>query len=120
MSKSEISRMLGVDRKTVSKYADSDQSPEYTKSVKRKHKIDPYREYIKQRLEQYPTLSINRIYQEILAQGYLGKKTMVRDFVSEIKGEKEYLAVKRFETLPAQQVQVDWATMDKIVVYSSN
>ncbi|MBI5227453.1 IS21 family transposase [Candidatus Micrarchaeota archaeon] len=115
MSKSEISRTLGIDRKTVSKYAEAESGQSYFRTVKRTCKIDPYKDYIKQRLEQYPMLSIKRIYEEILSQGYPGKSTMVRDFIDEIKGEKEYLAVKRFETLPAQQVQVDWATMGTII-----
>lgn len=115
MSKSEISRTFGIDRKTVSKYADSETGPEYSKTRERTHKIDPYTEYIKQRLEQYPKLSMRRLYAEILAQGYQGKFTMVRDFIANLRGEKEYLAVLRFETLPAQQVQVDWATMGTIL-----
>lgn len=115
MSKSEISRTLGIDRKTVGKYAKLDVYQPYVRVEKRSCKIDPYKDYIEQRLQQYPLLSITRIYQEICEQGYPGKPTMVRDFINGIRDEKEYLAVKRFETLPAQQVQIDWATMGTII-----
>lgn len=114
MPKAEIARVFGIDRKTVSKYAEADQYQLYER-VPKVCKIDPYREYVKKRLEEYPLLSIKRVYREIVAQGYPGKETMVRDFINEIRDEKEYHAVKRFETLPGQQVQIDWATVGKII-----
>lgn len=113
--KAEVARLFGIDRKTVSKYAEADQYQPYVRIEKRSCKIDPYKGYVKQRLEAYPLLSMKRIYREIVAQGYPGKETMVRDFIHELRAEKEYTAVKRFETSPAQQVQVDWAIMGKII-----
>ena len=113
--KAEVARLFGIDRKTVSKYAEADAYQPYVRIEKRSCKIDLYRNYVKQRLEAYPLLSMKRIYREIVAQGYPGKETMVRDFINELRDEKEYHAVKRFETLPGQQVQVDWAIMGKII-----
>jgi transposase len=113
--KAEVARLFGIDRKTVSKYAEADAYQPYVRIEKRSCKIDLYRNYVKQRLEAYPLLSMKRIYREIVAQGYPGKETMVRDFINELRDEKEYHAVKRFETLPGQQAQVDWAIMGKII-----
>src|SRR5690606_24808844 len=82
---------------------------------RRKRKIDPYMDYITARLEQWPLLSAERLYQEIVAMGYDGSRRSVRRAVAEVRPKKkrEY---KPFETLPGEQAQVDWGHMGRILV----
>ena len=113
VSKSEIARMIGVDRKTVKKYANLDQYDPYFKKTKHEGKLEPYKDYIRSRLEQFP-LSGVRIFEEIQMQGYQGKKTILRDYIKTLRHEATYHAVKMFETEPGRQAQVDWAEFGTI------
>lgn len=113
VSVSEAARILGVARSTIRKYAQAPFFPEYVRRKKNGSKLEPYKEYIKGRLEKYP-LSGVRIYDEIKALGYQGQMTILRDFIRELKHEKEYHAVKMFETNPGQQGQIDWGHFGKM------
>jgi transposase len=53
-------------------------------------------------------LAYTSLLREIKAQGYTGSMTILKDFVRQIKGERVRAITERFETLPAQQAQVDW------------
>ncbi|MBI5133654.1 MAG: IS21 family transposase [Thaumarchaeota archaeon] len=108
VSKAEISRMLGIDRKTVKKYAHMDIYSPYLKEIKLQGKLEPYKDYIRNRLEQFP-LNCVRIHEEISKLGYAGRMTILRDYVRNLRHEKTYHAVMEFETEPGQQGQVDWA-----------
>ncbi len=111
LSVSEISRKLGVDRKTVRKALSKDSWPDdHRPRVLRPSKLDAFKPYIDARLEQ-AALSAVRIYEEILPQGYDGRLSILRDYVRGVKDEQRMLAVVRFETMPGEQSQVDWIHM---------
>src|SRR5690606_15109171 len=57
--------------------------------------------------------SAERLYQEIVAQGYTGSRRSVRRAVAEIR-PKQSRQYKPFETLPGEQAQVDWGHMGRI------
>ena len=114
VSISEISRMLGVDRGTVKKYADKDMYGPYFRTNKKSGKLEPHKEYIKKRLGEYP-LSAIRIHEEISKVGYTGKLTILRDYMRSLRHEKQYHAVMEFETNPGQQAQIDWASFGKMM-----
>lgn len=112
--KSDVAEQLGIDRKTVAKYWDGPaDDPEKPRYRQRKRKIDPYMDYITRRLEKWPRLSAERLYQEIVKQGYEGSERSVRRAVAGVRPKKrrEY---KPFETLPGEQAQVDWGHMGRI------
>ncbi len=113
VSRSEIARMLGVDRKTVKKYAHLDQYDPFFKKQQHHGKLEQYKDYIHTRLEQFP-LSAVRIYEEIQKQGYQGRMTILRDYIKTLRHETTYHAVKMFETEPGRQAQVDWAEFGTI------
>ncbi len=115
VSWSEISKMMGADRKTVKKYASLDQYSPFFRKEKAGGKLEPYKQHILSRLEKYP-LSAVRIYEEIRAQGYTGRMTILRDFMKSVRKESSYDAVMLFETAPGQQAQVDWGEFGKIEV----
>jgi transposase len=115
MSISAISRMTGYDRRTVKKYATATTPPVPKKRAKRPSKLDPYKEYITQRLSEYP-LTATRIYREIQERGYTGKYSIVKDFVKTVRQGTGVPAVYRYETKPGVQAQVDWGECGHIEI----
>jgi len=113
VSVSEAARTLGMARATVRKYADMPSYLTYVREKTKQHKLDPYKDYIKGRLEKYP-LSAVRILEEIQKMGYTGKITRLREFLRELRHDKTYHAVMMFETAPGQQGQIDWGYFGKI------
>jgi len=109
MSISEIARRTGRDRKTVRRALAGASWPadEAKPRVRRRSTLDPFRDYLRARLEKAP-LSAVRLMAEINAQGYRGGISILRAFVHEIKDAQRLRAVVRFETIPGQQAQVDW------------
>jgi transposase len=108
LSISEIARQTGYSRGTVRKYINSQIPPAPQNRSKKPSKLDDYKGYIVQRLQEYP-LSASRIYREILELGFTGKYTIVKTFVREVRPKVGVPAIYRFETKPGIQAQVDWA-----------
>ena len=82
LSISEIARITGRSRGTVRKHIKSDAPPEAKKRAQKSSKLDEYKDYITQRLNNHP-LTASRIYREIQEMGFAGKYTIVKDFVRE-------------------------------------
>jgi transposase len=80
---SKIARRTGHSRGTVRKYLRTQVPPTPQETSKKPRKLDGYREYIIQRLQEYP-LSAKRIYREIQEKGFTGKYTIVKDFIREV------------------------------------
>lgn len=115
MSYTEIGRKYHIDPRTAKRYAESPQRPEYTLTAPKPSKLDPYKEQISQWLEEAP-YSAQRILEKIKEQGYPGSYSIVKHYV---RGKKEQLdekATVRFETMPGQQGQVDWAFFEDHLV----
>jgi len=115
LNKSEIARRTGYDRKTVRKYASAKTVPKPKPRAPKPSKLDPYKEYIQNRLSEYP-LSAARIYREIQEQGYAGGYTLVKEYVRKIRPAGGTPAVFRYETKPGVQAQVDWGECNRIEV----
>lgn len=83
----QISSELGLSRNTVRKYLRAPDIPEERTRRQRVSKLDPYRDYIVERLRQaHPMLLPAAVlYREILALGYAGKESSLRSFVSGLK-----------------------------------
>jgi transposase len=110
MSLSAIARRTGLDRKTVRRYIDQGlELPTYGPRAPRGSVIDPYREYLAQRLAQWPELTARRLLREIRDLGYSGGYTTVKDAVQTLRPTVSTACERRFETSPGQQAQVDFA-----------
>ena len=118
LSYAELSRKYHMDPRTAKRYAESPQRPEYTLSQPKGSKLDPYKRKIDMLLEEAPYSAV-RIYEQIQEQGYIGCLTVVRDYVRSRKGEAGEKATVRFETMPGQQGQVDWAFFEDHRVYEA-
>ena len=105
--KARIARELGLDPKTVDRAINTEEHPE-RKEQSQGSILDPYKEYINQRLDKYD-LTATRILREIHERGYPGSYTVVKRFVREVKGARPKPAFVRFETEPGEQAQMDWS-----------
>lgn len=113
LSKSEISRILSINRKTVSKNLKKEKAPKYGRKSKEEGIIDGFKEYIKLRLSKY-NITAQKLYEEICKQGYVGGYQTVSNYVFSLKKEYKNEAVLRFESLPGEQAQVDWGYFGEI------
>ena len=69
---------------------------------------DPYLDFIRDTLKQYPRLRATRIYEMVKARGYAGSVVQLRRVVARLRPAKRE-AFFRLSTLPGEWAQVDWA-----------
>ncbi len=107
-----ISKIVGLNRRTVSKRLQEKDLKPY-KKVEYKSKLDPYKEYIIQRVQQASPDKIpsSVIYEEIKNYGYDGKNRILQTFLSSLKTTAKSEEIIRFETKPSYQAQVDWTVI---------
>ena len=108
LSITEISDKTGYDRKTVRKYLNLTSIPEPKKRVRKESKLDKYKDYIIQKLNEGP-FTAARLLRELQEMGFTGKYTIVKDFIRKVRPERGVQAVYRYETKPGVQAQVDWS-----------
>jgi transposase len=111
LSNREIARKLGIDRRTVKKYLEKREFPEYKSEKRKKKKLEPYQEVINRFLEEN-NYKATWIWDRLKKMGYSGSYETVKQYVKTVKGEKARLAYIRFETEPGLQAQVDWGCFD--------
>ncbi|MCX6699230.1 MAG: IS21 family transposase [Methanomicrobiales archaeon] len=104
-----LSKQMGYDRKTIRKYLSPRKSPLELHRQQRKSKLDPFKDHLRQRLEQFPRLSSVRLLEEIQSQGYTGRDTILKDYLRAVRPKPTTLAEIRYETKPGVQAQVDWS-----------
>jgi transposase len=105
MSVRKIAKALHIARKTVRKYLDNPMQKRPL--VPRKSKLDPFRNEIKQLLEQDPRVSAEVVKQRIELMGYAGGITIIRDLLHKIRPTNRQAFI-RFESAPGKQMQIDW------------
>ena len=105
MSERRIAKTLHLTRKTIRKYLDN---PIRKRTViRRKSKLDPFKNEIKQLLEQDSRVSAEVVKQRIESIGYAGGITIIRDYLQKIRPTNKQAFI-RFESAPGKQMQVDW------------
>jgi len=115
LNTTEIARQTGFDKKTVRKYLTINTLPEPQKHPERKSKLDPFKPFLLEKLNEGPYTAA-RLYREIKEMGFDGGKTIVKDFIKEVRPKQEVLAVLRYETKPGIQAQVDWGEVGKVEI----
>ena len=104
-NKSQISRMLKIDRKTVrAKLKESDEG--LSKKKIRPTILDPYKEYIK--IEANKGIQAKRIYHDLIRDyDYKGSYDTVKKYIHSIKEDnsKVYMVLN---TQPGEEAQVDF------------
>jgi transposase len=105
-----IARRLDLDRKTVRKYiARGLEPPVYGPRAPRPQKIDPYVEFLRDRLRAFPQLTASRLLREIQPLGFSGTYSTVKEAVRGLRPAQPMGFEHRFETAAGDQAQVDFA-----------
>lgn len=110
LSNRAIARRLGIDRKTVKRHLCQDaRDPEALQRVRNPSRLDPYRTYLCERLQQYPELTARRLQREIQQLGYQGGYSILCDYLRWIRPAAARAFEIRFETPAGEQAQVDFS-----------
>jgi transposase len=104
-----IARQTGAARNTVRKYLRG--APPAQPRRRRPSKLDPFKDLLRQWVEQDHLLNCEVLYQRLLARGYTGKISILKDFIRPLRphGPAGQRPVRRYETKPGEQIQFDWA-----------
>lgn len=78
--------------------------------------LDPYHEFVKSTLKEYPRLRATRLFQMLKDRGYAGSIVQLRRFIATARPRKSPEAFLRLRTMPGEQAQVDWGHFGKIKV----
>jgi transposase len=84
LSIKEIARRTGRDRNTIRKALRSERPPRYSRPA-RPSKLDPFKEEIQRLLRAEPRLPGKRIHELIAGLGYEGGKTILDDYLREVR-----------------------------------
>jgi transposase len=113
-----LSRHFGIGRNTVRRILrkhkkDRDEGHNLLEGQKRclprKSKLDPFIPSIKELLEKFPTITGQRVYEELRDEGYEGGISILRDRLQNIRRRPKREPIMRFETVPGLQGQMDWS-----------
>jgi transposase len=118
LSKRAIARRLGIHRATVTRALASQLLPAYTRAPQ-PSLLDPYKPRIQSLLEVYPELSGVRIRELLQAEGYRGGRTIVNDYLREVRGmRRSHPVYQQTVYAPGAFGQIDWAQMPDRVPYA--
>lgn len=102
-----IARQLHVHRDTVRRVlAQAGESA--PSSPLRPSRVDPYRDFILQTLQKFPTLTAARLFVMVHERGYRGSPEHFRHVIAGMRPRPMAEAYLRLRTLPGEQAQVDW------------
>lgn len=86
LSQAEISRTLGVDRRTVRRWTRAGDFPE-RKPVFRTSSVEEHRSYLEQRWEE-GCHNASQLWREMLERGFTGRHSIVRNWIRKHHGPK--------------------------------
>jgi transposase len=108
-----IAKTLHVSRNTVRKYLrDIARTPAYSERSDRASKLDPFKTYLMERIAAAKPdwIPATVLFREIHAKGFTGKEGILKNYIRPFKPQQNE-PVRRFETAPGQQLQIDFTTI---------
>jgi transposase len=109
-----ISELTGYDRKTVRKYLIvPDGIPAYRPREPQPSKLDGFKPYLQERLAA-GVWNARVLLRELCERSYTGSYTILTDWLRPQRESARVVAVRRFETPPGKQGQVDWGHLGSI------
>ncbi len=111
---SQIAELTKLDRKTVRKRLHEVDLVKPKRIITKPSKLDPYKHYIIDFIsKENHRIPSSAILSDIKSMGYEGGRSILQEFLTKEYRERniEQDPVVRFETLPGEQMQVDWTTI---------
>jgi transposase len=100
--------LTGWDRKTIRKYVQAaGVAPEYGPRPAQPSKLDAFKPYLEERLRA-GVWNARVLLRELRERNYAGGYTILTDWLRPQRSATRVVAVRRFETAPGKQAQVDW------------
>jgi transposase len=110
-----ISQLTGFDRKTIRKYLLKPEGrPVYGPRSAPVSKLEPFKPYLKERL-QAGVWNAQVLLRELRQRNYSGGYTILTDWLRPQRESARVVAVRRFETPPGKQAQVDWGHLGSLL-----
>ena len=110
-----IATELGVHRDTVARAVETTRFATVRFRTK-SQMLDPYRDFIRATLEQYPRLCSTRLLEMIRERGYEGSVFPLRRYVRHVRPARSGEAFFRLSSLPGEEAQVDWGSFGKFKI----
>jgi transposase len=117
LTQAQTAQALGLDVRTVSKWAEIEQFQPRANTTPRVGKLDAFKGQIVRWLDIHP-YSAQQIYQRLRDAGYDGGRTIVKDYVQRIRPRAPQAFLK-LDFAPGEAAQVDWGEMGTVVVGST-
>jgi transposase len=109
-----ISNLTGCDRKTIRKYLLAPEArPVYGPRAVPVSKLMAFEPYLRERL-QAGVWNARVLLRELRDRNYAGGYTILTDWLRPQRAAAQVIAVRRFETPPGKQAQVDWGHLGSI------
>lgn len=113
LSITEIAAHTGFNRRTIRKHLTEPATPSYGPRAPRPTKLDPFHTYLAGRLAA-GVWNAKVLLREIQERGYTGGYTALKDYLQPQRREAVVVAVRRFETPPGHQAQMDWGHLGAV------
>jgi transposase len=114
MSIQAIRKLTGWDRKTIRKYLQQPSAlPEYGPRQAQASKLDPFKPYLEERMRA-GVWNACALLRELRERNYCGRYTILKDWLQPQRKATRTVAVRRFETPPGKQAQVDWGHLGSL------
>ena len=113
LSITDIAEITGFDRKTIRKWLILAGTPRYGPRAPQPSKLDSFKPYIDERLSA-GVWNARVLLRELRERGYAGGYTILKDYLHPRRQAAREVAVRRFETPPGQQAQVDWGHLGSL------
>jgi transposase len=78
--------------------------------------LDPFKQYVVERLSEHPELTAARLLLELRDRGYLRSIAILRRYVAQVRAPRSRKAYLRVETEPGEVAQVDWGSFGQLRV----
>ena len=102
-----IAKELGISKNTAKKYAAGETGQQRLKGRIKPSKLDSYKPNI-DKMVSNGIFNCVVIYERLQELGYTGGITIIKDYVKDMRPARSSPAVRRYETLPGKQAQMDW------------